>query len=319
MREMVLNHVSVVADDRHTAVDWLRDVVSGMSELVAARVVTSILRMSRPEHETKCVGDWTLFEAYQELGRLGERDAYLFIIGLSSKVPLIDDLEADIRDRFLRCGEKGLPSSDGEPLVLCAITDWVVVGFPSDSAWDSDQITVTFEELLSHGDLCEASERIDNVTRQEHASPICNRHRERILRGLVGFRDAVALWESRREAFPDLLFGPDVEDQIMDLNTGHLGTIVNRLASLDSSARAWQETGGPLPRWESLVTNESATVRNDQRLSERRRFRSHDGTSQLFMWHARYGNGGRIHLRFDAESRTIEIGYIGSHLPTRRS
>ena len=318
MREMVLNHVSVVADDRHTAVDSLTDVISGMSELVAARVVTSILRMSRPEHEIKCVGDWTLFEAYQELRRIGERDAYLFVIGLGSKVPLIDDLGADIKDRFLRCGEKSLPSSDGEPLVLCAITDWVAVGFPSDPAWDGDQITVTFEELLSHGDLCEA-EKIDNLSRQKHASPICNRHRERVLRGLVDFKDAGVLWESRGEAFPDLLFGPDVEGQLMDLNTGHLGTVVNRLASLDSSARVWQETGGPLPPWESLVTNESTTVRNDPRLSERRRFRSRDGTNQMFMWHARYGSGGRIHLRFDAESRTVEIGYIGSHLPTRRS
>ena len=33
---------------------------------------------------------------------------------------------------------KELPPEDGEPLVLCAITDWIAVGFPSDPVWDSD-------------------------------------------------------------------------------------------------------------------------------------------------------------------------------------
>ena len=319
MREMVLNHASVVADDRRIAVVWLKDIVVGMSQLVNSGVVATVLRMKQSEYETSCVGNWTLNDAYQELRRQDERDAYLFLRRLGSKVPLIEDVGADVKDRFLRCGERSLSSPDGDPLVLCAITDWIAVGFPSDSAWDSDQITVSFEELLPDGDFQEACETIDNLTRQKHAPQICDRHRQRVLQGFQDFRDGAAMWESREEAFPNLMFGPDVEGQITDLNTGHLGTVVNRLVSLDSSALAWQETGGASPPWESLVTNESTTVRNDRRLSEQRRFRSQDGTSHLFMWHARFGSGGRIHLRFDAESRTVEIGYIGSHLPTRRS
>lgn len=35
----------------------------------------------------------------------------------------------------------------------------------------------------------------------------------------------------------------------------------------------------------------------------------------IFEWHARFGSGGRIHLRFDASIREVEIGYVGRHLP----
>ena len=53
---------------------------------------------------------------------------------------------------------------------------------------------------------------------------------------------------------------------------------------------------------------------SDPRLSAARMFRSHDGTRKLFEWHAKFGSL-RIHLLFDAGFRTVEIGYIGPHLP----
>ena len=48
---------------------------------------------------------------------------------------------------------------------------------------------------------------------------------------------------------------------------------------------------------------------------EARMFQSHRGTREIFEWHARFGDGGRIHLRFDPPSKEVEIGYIGPHLP----
>ena len=315
---MVLNNASVVADDHGTAVNWLRDVASGMSELVREGVVASVLRMSRSEYEIKCVGNWTLSDAYQELRQRGERDAYLFLIRLGSKAPLLDDVGTDVTERavqFRRCEERELPSPDGEPLVLCAVTDWVSVGFPSDLPWDRDRVTVSFDELLYDGSIQEVSETIDNLTRQTHAMPICERHRHRRLARLQEFKHGTAIWEDRVEVFPSLIFGPDVEDHLMNLNPGNLGTVLGKLAGLDHSARTWRDSGGPAPSWESKVTDENSSVRNTPSLREARRFRSQDGRRLLYMWHARFGNSGRIHLRFDAESRKVEIGYIGPHLP----
>ena len=57
---------------------------------------------------------------------------------------------------------------------------------------------------------------------------------------------------------------------------------------------------------------------NDPSLRKARRFRSADGERHLFEWHARFGSGMRIHLRFDPRTLEIEIGYVGRKLPTKR-
>ena len=65
--------------------------------------------------------------------------------------------------------------------------------------------------------------------------------------------------------------------------------------------------------WPTLVTDESKSLK--QKDPDSRRFASCRGTRELFTWHARVGNGYRIHLRLDAGLREVEIGYIGPHLP----
>ena len=73
----------------------------------------------------------------------------------------------------------------------------------------------------------------------------------------------------------------------------------------------------PILRMQRKVTPESQSVRDYKKgkLLEARRFRAASGERVLFEWHARFGGGARIHLRFDARVREIEIGYVGVHLP----
>lgn len=314
MREMVLNHASLRASDRYAVVDYLRDMAAGMSMLVRDRVVQTTLRMGQSIHETRCVGDWSLSDAYQGLRQRGALEEYRFLMRLSAKLPLLSDAGQEIADRFLACQAKELPPEDGAPLMFCAITDGVSIGFPSDPVWDRDQIAIDFDELLPDETFKEASETIDNLTRSAHALPICERHRA----DLRQFTDVAALWRNRAEAFPNLLFGPDVAGQLQALGAGLLSVVVKRLASLDESAGEWSVAGGATPRWTCNVTPESASVMNNATLREARRFRSYHGTRMLFEWHARFGSGGRIHLRFNAHAREVEIGYIGQHLPLPR-
>ena len=63
------------------------------------------------------------------------------------------------------------------------------------------------------------------------------------------------------------------------------------------------------------MTPESGRLMDNPKLREARRFRAASGARVLFEWHARLGRGARIHLRFDAVTREIEIGCIGVHLP----
>ena len=310
MREMVLNHASLGSPDQHTALVWLKDVTEGMTLLVRDKIAERSLRMRQPLPETLCLSNWSLWDALQELKKGGARDEHLFFVRLASKVPLLSDIDQEVADRFLACEAETLPPEDGEPLVLCAITDGIAVGFPSDAVWDCDQLTIRFNEMLPDGNIGEASEMIDNLTRSSHAQPICERHSASLRDQLPNSR---SLWKDKEQAFPNLIFGPDVERQIERLNT--LKRVVQCLESLDKSVGEWRVTGGAMPSWTCEVTPESQSVMNDPRLREERRFRSHRGTRELFELHARFGSGGRIHLRIDPSSRKVEIGYIGPHLP----
>lgn len=313
MREMVLNHASLASPDRHTAVGWLKDVTVGMAMLVEDKIAERSLRMRQSLWETLCLPNWSLWDALQELKKGGTaRDEVAFFYGLASKIPLLSDVDRDIADRFRGCEAEILPPEDGEPLVLCAITDGIAVGFPSASIWDRDQLTIRFIEMLPDESIGEASESIDNLTRSAHAQPICRRHRAELRHQFTDFK---SLWKNKEQAFPNLIFGPDVERQLERLNTGDLQVVVKCLVSLDESAGEWRVTGGAMPSWTRKVTPESQSVMNDSRLREERRFRAHRDTRELFEWHARFGSSGRIHLRFDPSSREVEIGYIGPHLP----
>ena len=255
---MVLNHASLASAGQRETVERLPEVADGMASLVRDGVAKAILRMCRPTHEIYSRDGLSLHDAYLELRQRGARDQFLFLMRLSTKAPLDDQLGPEIRDRFLLCEAKALPAEDGAPLVLCALSDAISISVPSERVWDQDRIR------------------------------------------------------------PHLLFGPDVEEQLPELNAGWLRTLVRRLSDLDKAAEEWPDTGGAAPRWRTLVTPESERVMNNPTLREARRFRASNGEQVLFHWHARFGSGARIHLRFDARTYEIEIGYIGVHLPLPR-
>ena len=214
MREMVLNHASVASPSRQDALDWLKDMASGMSALVRECVTDSALRMSVSIYEMPCAGGWSLHDAMQELRRKGARDESLFLARLSQKYPLVAEIGDDVKDRFLRCEARELPPEDGEPLLMCVIANGVSVGFPSDPAWDRDEVTVRFEELNPDEDIYEASETIDNLARATHAQPIIARHRQ----AAILSADMETLWNKREELFANLAFHPNVKRRLESLS-----------------------------------------------------------------------------------------------------
>ena len=155
----------------------------------------------------------------------------------------------------------------------------------------------------------EETEEIDHLARASHAARIYDRHRGRLRAG----SSPRELWNNRLAAFPGLVFGPDVEAHLREIPRFH--TAIERLSELNDDAERWRRDGGAMPRWTRKVVNESESLRKHTQLREARRFRSCSGGTELFLWHARFGQGWRIHLRFDAECREVEIGYIGPHLP----
>lgn len=312
MREMILNHASVRCSGvtRTNISKWLKDVVDGMGWLIRENVVQNHLRTAHSLQDTFCSPDYSLFSACESLRKEGHRDQHLFFMRLATKAPLLSGVREDVKDRFLGCEIENLSAVDGEPLVLCAITDGIAIGLPSDPVWDDDSVKISFRELLPNATIVQVYEVIDQLTRSIHAVSICERNRIQLLDDI----DPRGFWSNRQAIFPNLIFAPGVENNLRDSAT-HFHTIVRKLSKLNESAREWQEIEDPVPRWKIKVTPESERVMNDPGLRRHREFQSHVGTSRLFEWHARYGSGGRIHLRFDSDSREVEIGYIGPHLP----
>ena len=318
MRELVLNHASVATSDLETATLWLKQLAISLMSLKRRGIGKSELRMARHLFEIKCTDSATMYDALLTLRNIGARDEYLYLCRMSSKAPLLESVGEGVMDRFTRCEATGVEAAtmspeDGAPLLYCAIADGIAVGFPSDPVWEQDQIKVYFEELSTDGDeLGEVSETIDNLTRLEHAETISERH-------IADMRDVSnfgELWERRTEIFPNLCFGPDVRRHLTRINHSALSSVLKRLSGLDDWVKDWRASDSMPSQWPSKTTDESTSVYQDASLRERRRFASQKGSSKLFMRHSRFGDG-RIHFRVDTNSREIEIGYIGTKLPTR--
>ena len=290
-------------------------VASGMADLCKENVSLPTLRSTLPLDQVNCLPDRSLTGMYEPLRGQGGRDQFLFLLKLSVKAPLLRDVMDDTVNRFHSCEQTIMESDDGEPLLYCAITHSIAIGFPSTTMWDQDQITVTFQELLDNGEIEETYEVIDNLSRTQHAVSISARHRARARELLQRATDHQRLWLRREDAFPHLTFAPEVEAHLSQLNPGEMSTLVNRLSDLDDAASRWRDIGGPVPPWPCKVTDEHQSVKSNPSLREARRFRSVDGTDALFFWHARFGSNRRIHLRFNAQTYGMEIGYIGVHLP----
>lgn len=313
MREMILNHASVKLTKlrRDQVTPWLKDIVLGMRQLIEARVVQRGLRMSQEAYETVCFDDYTLGHAIDDLRKAGFKEEYSFLGRLATKTPLLADIGEATKSRFLSCETQVLPDIDGWPLLLCAITDSVALSLPSRSIWEKEKIGIEFQELLSDESYEQRFEEIEQLSKSSHAQPICERH---LANMQAGCGNPAQLWEFRKRSFPYLCFGPDVEANLWT-HAQELHTIVGKLVTLNEASKEWAERGGPAPKWRSKVTPESRERMKNAKFVKTRTFRSSAGEPRVFAWHARFGNSGRIHLRFDSFAREVEIGYIGPHLP----
>ena len=321
MREFVLNDASLPADHVDIASSWLADIWRGLSVLVHAGLVRPTLRSRRSIYEIYCAPDLTLFNAFIGLQSIN-RDASLFLLGMANLAPVQSDLDEILMERFLRCeaighGNRHLPDGDGVPLLLCAISGFIAVSLPSEQFWDRDELEVVFNELSPNGTIDELKATVNAISRSSHADTVKARLME-IDRDQVS--SYTELWDQRSRLFPDLAFGMDFERHLKKFDSVWLRKTVRKLTVLNDCANRWTTMQSALPPdpWSSIVRPEGATVEKDPSLREERRFKTHDGNSELFMLHTNITKGDRLHLRIVESERLVEIGYIGPHLPTKK-
>ena len=289
-----------------------------MSELYLAKVAGRSLRSYILFSDLECTDGSAFpdpavafFEARMfEEGRWWQR--------MQTKFPADIGLHEDIKDRLNLCEATGcepitMSRIDGAPLLLCTFIDGISISFPSAPLWQQDELIVRYDELNEDGGFEERSNRVDNLSELAQVFAIRERHIIEV-RGVGSFAD---LWRNRNIAYPDLLFGLDFEMHLKRINGGLLRKVIRTLGVLNDCCERWKtmESAQPPDPWRSIVRPEGENVKNNPSLRAARRFKTHDGKSELFMLHTNITKGDRLHLRVGYEERSVEIGYIGNHLP----
>lgn len=324
VRDLVLNHASITPPDPRSAIEWICDLVEGISGLRKFDVVGGpLIRCSTDAPMNlwyfQCEDGYLVRDVFDLLRSEGKRDVSLRLQRLVNESLLAGQVP-DIVEKFKSCEAEGcgsvsLTPDEGAPLLLCALTNGIAVSFPSQRIWSSDVLRVRYieEELAEDGNFHEHSETVDNLSQSVQAQLIIDRHRESI-RNCTGPRD---LWLRRGELFPHITFGRDVESQLNRIDNRRLGSVITRLTELDKTVAEWRDLGTPCPRWRSKVSPETKADMNQSKWRDVRTFRTSTGGTAVFEWHARFGKR-RIHFTFDHTTRELEVGYIGPKLPPLR-
>ena len=136
------------------------------------------------------------------------------------------------------------------------------------------------------------------------------------------FSSGALLLKKATAAFPFLSFSePAIE--ALSMMTGNDALFPNVCITLESLNRAMsfvRNNGGDYmlhlkTKLLPVTEDESASVHNDQRLRNARRFKWPDGQQRYCFPHKTLGSKHRLHFCPDQTTHTVYVGYIGVHLP----
>ena len=185
---------------------------------------------------------------------------------------------------------------------LCAVCGFVLISLLREDRWSYDLLgfAVGSEIYL-----------VDHVATLRHAKALT----ERRLQEVRGEIKPGSFWAFKDKAFPRISFGIDVATQISKLNTVIFPLLLKRLAELDERTAAWQRPApDPFPPGVTQIKPETDKTMN--KYGTARNFRGADGQIHTYEEHLWIDTGHRIHIIRDRTTRSLEVGYIGHHLPT---
>lgn len=189
--------------------------------------------------------------------------------------------------------------------VMCVISSSIMASLPREPIWMFDELA-----FVASG----TDHSFDHIAHPAHAVAI----QQRWVEGVRAELTARSFWALKHRAFPHLRFGTDVERQIATFSAEVLPLAFRRLAGLDTRAANWaQSPAAAFPDGAPVITGESPQTMAEY--GESRRFHGDDGAIRVFEDHLWIDSLHRIHLIRHGDTKTVEVGYIGRHLPTVRS
>ena len=261
-------------------------------------------------HQTPLAEDYTLFQWLND-GQV-ERDLKSFFWRISTKTNFDQDVSDAIKSRFY-LSEFRFEQRQAGGLGLAWLLDTTAVSLPSETYWRQTHIRVRHTWLENEG--TDRAEDIDvlNVSEMTHVTVIFDEMAGKAQEALK--EQPASLAERKADCFPHLTFGLDVDTQIAKLSVEILCMATAKLIVLDGAARNWRRERTKEPTLPKVHSEGETTV---QQYGEKREFRNASGERNIFNLHAMIGSGYRIYFRIDKQNKSLEIGYIGKHLPTMK-
>jgi hypothetical protein len=319
MSDYVLNGASI-AEPYHglmAARTDLATLLRGLALLDSDSVVLPSLRMNvdpwlQPIVRNDLQASISLGELAHGFYGTPDHDLAAFFDALNRSVPADAALTDIAIETILRLStdapapgyEQTFPSilAAGIDALICAAMNFILIGLRRSDLWRFDAMG-----FVSGSDVY----LFDHVAEPSHAQAIRARR-------LAGLRDELtprSFWSMRARVFPSLLFGLDVKNQIEKFSTTLLPLLFKRLAELDERSTRWRQSEADrFPDGATEISGETARTMN--RYADDRRFRGHDGVMRTFEDHMWIDRTHRIHLVRNTIQKTVEIGYVGRHLPT---
>jgi len=203
--------------------------------------------------------------------------------------------------------------------------DSPLVSFATHSPWNISPLVVTVSKIDETENLQEKACSLLNLYS-------CEEFERRKTAFLKERNDCIhtskELFSNRKEYYPALDFCGKSEEQFKDglFSPTQLEQIKQTLTVLNDFCKSWQEK--KISAYSDMalkdaglpygLSGESDTVLNDPALRRKREFWLPSGNKKLFEKHIKLTQGLRIHFYPDSSTRTIYIGYMGKHLPTKK-
>ena len=252
--------------------------------------------------------------------READRDQRLFFRRITTKVGLDEDMNQAVMDRFYLSEffldahvETTRRGPEARSLGLAFLLDTAALSLPSEEHWRSIRVRLRHRWLEVDGSEGERSVDVVNMSMADHGELVAGELLRRKQRGLRA--NPLMLADRMRDCFPHLGFGRDVNEQIAGLAASDLGAVITKLIALDGAVRNWRRDATEALVLPKVHAESEPTM---QQFGHLRRFRGADGRMEVFASHAMVGSRHRIHFRIMEQEKSLEIGYVGVHLPTKK-
>ncbi len=220
--------------------------------------------------------------------------------------PIIQDDDSEQKDQQNSCEYFYHQETTEGGLACCDVWNTIAISFSADEQWDKSHITIQKEEIVDD-DIIKSDKDV------KHASKLDHLHNHQIFFNQIEEENKLKItqntfWQDRSQNFPNVLvFCTEVKAQIQKLDKIIFQQVISILRDIETKRKLVTDFN---------LSGEGETVCNSTELKKMRTF-SIDDKKIFFQNHIKsLPNGYRIY--FLEKNEKIYIGYIGTHLPTKK-